>query len=385
MIEKYVFNRIVTLPKGSTFLLGPRMTGKSTFLETISAKLRIDLLDPLVERKLRIDSEIFWKALQVLDDNETVIVDEIQKMPELLDFVQLGIQKKNLRFILSGSSARKLKRGNANLLGGRASDTRIHPLTIEELDGKQSIDDILSFGTIPLVSQNIYQNEYDEAKRILRAYHTLYMREEVQSESLVRNLSAFERFLVVAAQSNGTEIQYSNIARDCLVPDNTVKEYFKILEDTLLGHFIWPYHGSERKKLKPKFYFFDCGIVRAIQNKLNDPPGFREKGNLFETFFINECLRIRDYNEKEHKFSVWREGPHELDLIVENSKGIILAIECKSIPSEFSTKSMKTFHKKFPTVPMIVASLSDTFETIIEEGIHVLPWKQALDVYSKLK
>ena len=383
-MKKHQFNRLVTLTKGSTFLLGPRMTGKSTLLEGTPAALRFDLLNPQIERELRINSEIFWKAIEAVKDSETVIIDEVQRIPELLDYVQLGIQKKNLRFILSGSSARKLKRGNVNLLGGRASETRIYPLTFEELGGKVAIEEILSYGTLPLISQLLIDKDFDEAKRTLRAYHTLYIREEVQSESLVRNLSAFERFLVIAAQSNGTQIQYANIGRDCLVPDNTVKEYFKILEDTLLGYFLWPYHGSERKKLKPKFYFFDCGVVRAIQNKLNDPPGPREKGNLFETFFINECIRIRDYKEKEHKFSVWRDGDKEVDLLVEDSKGIILAMECKSTPSEFSTKSLKAFRKKFPSVPLIVASLIDTFESIIEDDIRVVPWERALHMYAKL-
>lgn len=361
--------------------MGPRMTGKTTLLERIPAALRLDLLVPENERLYRTGPERLWAELQVLKPKQTVIIDEVQRIPALLDYVQLGIQKKDLRFILSGSSARKLKRGGANLLGGRAAKIKLHPLTTKELKGTLSIDQILSFGSLPKIAQLVHQKELDEARRVLKSYYSLYVKEEVQAEALVRNLAAFERFLAIAAQSNGTIIEYLNIGYDCQVPDNTVKEYFLVLEDTLLGHFLWPFDGSERKKRRPKFYFFDCGVLRAIQMRLTDPPGFRERGNLFETFMVNEFIRICDYLEREHIFTTWRERDHEVDLLIQNSRGIIMAMEFKSSEGDFSTSSLRAFRKRLPKVPLIVASLIDRHERKTDDGFHVMPWQQAIDLY----
>jgi predicted AAA+ superfamily ATPase len=197
-------------------------------------------------------------------------------------------------------------------------------------------------------------------------------------------VGAFQRFLEVAAQSNAQIIEFATISRDCGVPSSTVKEYYSILEDTLLGDFLWPWDRSERKKARPKFYFFDCGVVRAIQNRLNDPPTPDELGFLFETWFIRELRRSRDYGNRPHEFSLWREGLHEIDVLITGSYGPLLAIECKSGRDKIGPPAIAAFRSRFPKVPLVVASLTDRVPRRLESGIDVLPWKKALEMYEAL-
>ncbi len=166
-------------------------------------------------------------------------------------------------------------------------------------------------------------------------------------------------------------------------PASTVKEYFQILEDTLIGGFIWPYHRNERKKARPKFYFFDCGLVRALHQRLNDPPTPSEKGFLFETWFIQELLRLRDYGFKAHDFSHWRKRQHEIDFLVEKGGRVLAGIECKSGKKEISRTTVVAFREDFPGVPLIVASALDSRPRIVD-GVEILPWRNALEWYSAL-
>ena len=258
--------------KLSAFVFGPRMTGKTFLLRQLECALFIDLLDPEIELNYRHSPRHFWERISALPEKSLVIVDEVQKVPALLDYVQKGIEEKSLRFILSGSSARKLKRGGANLLGGRALDLHLHPLTAGETGKNFQLETTLKYGSLPKVVQLILGRQLEDAKGILRAYNTIYIKEEIQAEALTRNVGAFQRFFSVAAQSNGAVIEFANISRECSVPMSTVKEYYSILEDTLLGFFLWPWDRSERKKARPKFYFFDTGVTRAIQDRLNDDP-----------------------------------------------------------------------------------------------------------------
>jgi predicted AAA+ superfamily ATPase len=313
-----------------------------------------------------------------------VVVDEVQRVPALLDYVQKGIEENQLTFILSGSSARKLKRGGANLLGGRAKDLKLHPLTREELGPHFDIHEACQFGTLPKVAQSLAAHDKAEARSILRSYITTYVKEEIQAEALLRNIGAFQRFLQVAAQGNAQVIEFANISRECSVAASTVKEYYSILEDTLLGDFLWPWDRSERKKARPKFYFFDCGVVRAIQNRLNDPPTPDEMGFLFETWFMREIRRLRDYGEKPHEFSFWREGNHEIDLLVMGGHGPLLAVECKSGHDPISAQTVRAFRARFPKVPLVAASLHDRVARRLEAGVELLPWAQVLERYQKL-
>lgn len=377
------YQRLLNLDKisGSMFLFGPRMTGKTFLLRRLHSALFIDLLDPETELSFSRSPVMFWEKLQALHKNDLVIVDEVQRVPVLLDYVQKGIEEIGLRFILSGSSARKLRRGSANLLGGRALDLRLYPLTNVEVGKGFDIDMALSYGTLPRVVTTFLEGKVDDVRRQLKAYGTIYIKEEVQAEALTRNVSAFQRFLSVAAQMNAETIEFASVARDSSVPMSTVKEYFSILEDTLLGDFLWPWNRSERKKARPKFYFFDCGVVRALQNRLIDPPTPQEKGFLFETFFYNELKRLRDYHEKPYELSFWREGKHEIDILVKGPRGPVMAFECKTSTDTISDATRTAFRKRFSDLPLFVVSLKDTHPRKLDNGVIVLPWRQALDTF----
>ncbi len=380
------FKRALNLQtiNGSAFLFGPRMTGKSFLLREMKTDLFINLLDPEIHLDYQKNPGLFWQQLLPLNAGSVVVVDEIQRVPALLDYVQKGIEEKSLRFLLSGSSARKLRRGGANLLGGRARDLKLHPLTHQEIGEQFDLANACHFGTLPKISDLLLDSQTAEARHLLKSYYTTYIKEEIQAEAITRNVGAFQRFLGIAAQSNGQVIEFANVSRECAVPMSSVKEYYSILEDTLLGEFLWPWDRSERKKARPKFYFFDCGVVRSIQNRLTDPPTPLELGFLFETWFVREATRLRDYQEKEAGLSFWREGKHEIDLLVTKSHGPVLAIECKSGQADLSTATVRAFQNQFPKVPLIVASLQDTVPRRLSSGVDVLPWKQALQRFESV-
>lgn len=382
------FPRELTLSdlRSSAFLFGPRMTGKTTLLTALpQTKQYFNLLDPENELQLRQNPRLFWEQISVLPKGSFIVVDEIQRVPPLLDYVQMGIDQLDHRFLLSGSSARKLKRGGANLLGGRALSLKLHPLTAQEIGAYFDVEQALCFGTLPKIYSLLVEKQKEEARRFLKSYLTTYIKEEIQAEALTRNVGSFQRFLSVAAQSNGQIIEFANISRECAVPMSTVKEYYSILEDTLLGEFLWPYDRSERKKARPKFYFFDCGVVRAMQNQLVDNPTPLERGVLFETWFVRELVRIRDYQEKEHELTLWRKGPHEIDVFISGGKGPLLAIECKTGQGEISPSTLKTFRNEFPKVPLIIASMTDERSRKLDSGIEIHPWNKVLDLYRELK
>ncbi len=368
--------------KTSLFLFGPRMTGKTTMLRSLDYTEYFDLLDPDLELTYKTNPKEFWEQLSALPKKSLIIVDEIQKAPVLLNYAQKAIDTLGHYFILSGSSARKLKRGGANLLGGRALDLKLHPLTCFELKKYFNINNALRFGTLPKICTLLKARQDDLARQHLKSYITTYIREEIQAEALIRNLGAFNRFLNVAAQSNGQVIEFANISRECSVPMSTVKEYFQILEDTLIGFYLWPWNRSERKKARPKFYFFDCGVVRAIQQRLHDPPAAVELGYLFETWFINEMRRIRDYSNQDHHFSFWRQRDQEIDLIISGSRGPIMAIECKSGKAEIRHTVINNFKKIFPEAKIVIASLQDSRAKKIND-VEIWPWKQVLDYYKE--
>lgn len=380
------FTRLLELERirGSAFLFGPRMTGKTTLLRNLKKAASYDLLDPDEELRFKQSPSLFWEEIQTFPKNSLVVVDEIQKVPALLNYVQKGIEELGLKFILSGSSARKLRRGGANLLGGRAHDLRLHPLTEREMGARFDLTRALQYGTLPKFAELAMEQDLDEAKSLLRSYYTTYIKEEIQAEALTRNVGAFQRFLGVAAQANGQVIEFQNISRECSVPASTVKEYFAILEDTLIGEFLWPWSRSERKKARPKFFFFDPGVVRSIQNRLNDPPTSQELGFLFETWFLRELIRLRDYLRKSHEFCFWREGNHEIDILVMSRGRPALAIECKSGADLLSQATLEAFRSCFPKVPLVIASLKDKAKRHLASGVEILPWRDALKAYNHL-
>lgn len=269
-----MFLRHLSLEKNSSILLlGPRGTGKSTFLHghfKPDTVFWIDLLRPKAEDRYRRDPESLIQEIAALSPKvETVVIDEILKVPALLDVVHLLIEdpKVKLNFVLTGSSARKLRAGSANLLAGRALAYSMFPLTSFELEGEFDLKNALKFGTLP----KIWGLKTDSAKRkTLETYALTYLNEEIRAEQIVRFLDPFRRFLEVAAQCNGKIINFSSIARDVGVDEKKVKSYFEILDDTLIGFLLESYHGSLRKQIgqAPKFYFFDTGVTRALAKRL---------------------------------------------------------------------------------------------------------------------
>ncbi|MCB1215174.1 MAG: ATP-binding protein, partial [Deltaproteobacteria bacterium] len=205
------------------------MTGKSTLLRKLSYTLYLDLLDLQLELLYRENPKVFWEEMAALRPGSKIIIDEIQKIPDLLNYVQMAMDQLGHQFILSGSSARKLKRGGANLLGGRALDLKLHPLSFEEIGKVLDLESVLSYGSLPKIYSLVVKKDWEMVKAYLRTYVSTYLKEEIQMEALTRNLGAFQRFFSVAAQSNGQVIEFANISRECSVPMTTVKEYFSIL------------------------------------------------------------------------------------------------------------------------------------------------------------
>ena len=319
-----MLKRMITLPsKHSFFLLGPRQTGKSTLLKAAfkpESTLYYDLLRSEECRRFGAEPSLFREEVLARGKKIThVVVDEIQRALELLNEVHSLIESdKQLHFCLSGSSARKLKRVHVNLLAGRAWAYQLFPLTHQELGDQFLLEKALNLGTLP----SVYLSETPtEAKKTLKAYVETYLKEEIEQEAMIRNLGGFLRFLPIAGEENGKIINYSNISREIGVSYNTVKEYFKILEDTLIGFMLWPYAKSSRKRLikHPKFYFFDTGVQRAITGKVN--LDLQKKtldfGWAFEHFIVAEIKRLSVYLERDYKFSFYHSSHlAEVDLMV---------------------------------------------------------------------
>lgn len=332
-----MFHRIINLSKSqSFFLFGPRGSGKSTLLDQLFApndRVVLDLLDfELANELISYPNNLLNRLAPHVGKKQWVVIDEVQKAPPLLDLVHKLIQEKRFKFALTGSSARKLKRGAANLLAGRAFVYHLFPLTVPELQNRFVLDEALKFGTLPEIFN--FENESDKA-RFLKAYADTYLKEEIITEQIVRNLPPFRRFLDVAAQMNTNVINYSNIAKDINSDPKTVSGYYDILEDTLLGIRLPAYHTSLRKQQKkaPKFYLFDTGVARALAGQVDYdlvPKSF-EYGQLFESFIVNELHRRLAYQGKQFKLSYLRVNEDlEIDLIIERGRLAPTLVEIKS-------------------------------------------------------
>ncbi|MEK7355829.1 MAG: AAA family ATPase [Bdellovibrionota bacterium] len=377
-------DRSIKLPKSqSFFLFGARGTGKSTLLKStphLKDALRLDLLRPSQEEAYALRPELLREQCRALERGRWVIVDEVQKVPKLLDVVHEAIEEKKIKFALTGSSSRKLKRGHANLLAGRAIVLELHPLTTGELGDKFDLKESLRWGSLPKLLE---LPTAEEKARYLRSYCLTYVKEEVVAEQLIRNLDPFRHFLPIAAQMDTQIINYSNISRDTGSDHKTIQNYFQILVDTHLGFFLEPFHRSVRKvqRQSPKFYFFDGGVKRALERRLTIPPepSTSDFGNAFESWFINECVRLNSYRELDLKFSYLRtKDDVEIDLIVEKPDGRLILIEIKSSDKIDSRhiRSLLQFKKDFRNAQLICACRVPKPQFI--DGIEVLPWTQAL-------
>jgi uncharacterized protein len=391
-----VYNRLYKLPKdNSFFLFGPRQTGKSTLVKLsypTNDVVSINLLKPELYRRYVAKPELFWEVIRSAKQ-PYIFVDEIQRVPELLNIIQEALDTEcGKYFILTGSSSRKLRQFGANLLGGRAWSLQMFPLTYQEFEANNltqsyPLEKILSFGTLPAV---VNRSSDHARQELLRAYIDVYINEEIAMEALTRKLDSFIRFLPVAAQSNSEQINASNIADDVGISSHLVTNYFEILKDTLIGHFLHAFHASERKrhKVKPKFYFFDTGILRAAQQRLSSPvlwPSF-EAGQLFETFIINQVIAISQLNRKDFRFSFLRTASDvEVDLIIETPQGKILGIEIKSKETPTPSDYQAGFNALLDICPQAdcMCVCTAPFESV-QGGIKIIPFEKFLQFLSDL-
>ena len=336
----------------SIFLFGARQTGKTTLLmEKFPDATYVDLLETDLLDRFRKKPSLLREAYQNLPESSLIIIDEIQQVPELLNEVHWLINRKHLRFILCGSSARKLRREGVNTLGGRAVPYFLYPLVSAEIPDLD-IDRALRNGMLP----RHYLKE--DATSLLKAYVGIYLKEEIQAESLVRNLSNFSRFLEVAALTDGEMVNFQNIASDCGVSANTVKEYFQILEDTLLGFFVPAYVKVKKRKVvqSPRFYLFDVGVVNYLLGRGNLQLGTPEYGHAFEHFLMQEIVAYLGYSNSNTRLSYWRTYTQiEVDVVLGDAQ---VAIEIKSTleVQNKHLKGLKAFKEEYPEARLIIVS-----------------------------
>lgn len=357
------------------FLWGPRQTGKTTLLTMLFPHaIRYDLLLATDYQRLMHEPSLIREQCNAMDldgttQRDPIVIDEIQKIPALLDEVHWLIENKGLRFILCGSSARKIKRGHANLLGGRAVRYELYPLVFAEIP---------DFSLIKALNCGLIPRHYKAAKpqRLIQSYIGDYLKEEIVAEALTRNIPAFSRFLEAAALSNGEILNYTNIARECGVSSPTVKEYFQILEDTLIGRQLPAFRKRKKRRLisGPKFYFFDLAPVIHLTRRGKVVPGSELFGRAFEHYIWMEITAHSSYSELFYPISYWRTSSgFEVDFVLGDHE---IAIEVKSTELANAThlKGLRTFNEEYSIRRSILVSL-DPVPRKTEDQIEILPWQ----------
>jgi len=365
----------------SCFLFGPRQTGKTWLLKhTVRYDIYIDLLNEKERiRYTKNPSILSSEIIGLKKKNAVIVIDEVQKIPGLLDEVHRAIESDwQPRFFLTGSSARKLKRNQANMLGGRAVTFQLFPFSYFELRELFSLNSYLQYGGLP----NVFLAEKNDVKKmLLESYVSTYLKEEIFDEALTRNLPAFSRFLDLAGFENGNIINYSNIAREVGVSSNSIKEYFNILVDTHIGFFLPPFFKSHRKKLisHPKFYFADTGISFALKKILSVEltEGTPLFGDAFEHFIILETKKALSYLREEINLYFFRTSDGaEVDIILEKHNEII-AVEIKSSEMPQKLTGLKSFLKDHKVKKALcVCRTPRVYE---QNGISFIPWKNYVE------
>ncbi len=354
------------LKQRSLFLLGARQTGKSTLLRRRFPHARfVDLLEADTFRELSARPE--WLRQTLRPQEQLIIIDEVQKLPSLLDEVHLLIERnKALRFVLTGSSARKLKRGRANLLAGRAWFCQLHPLIAAETEPAQ-LDRRLSVGGLPAMLDSAAPHED------LQAYVGTYLSEEIRAEGLTRSIENFSRFLSVAGSTNGQVLNFAKVANDSGVPARTVREYYQILEDTLIGYMLEPYQKTVKRKAiaTAKFYFFDVGVANTLMRRGIVRQGTEHYGQALEHLVFLELKAYLAYMRRQETLGFWRSHTKlEVDFIL----GDHLAIEVKasSRVSERDFKGMRALNEELNLKRRIVVC-TERQARVDDSGIEILP------------
>lgn len=371
--------------QNSFFLFGARGTGKSSLIGAeFSKSEKVMVVDFL---NIQTELEFLAHPNRLLEIYEAqtkkpqwIVLDEIQRVPKLLDIVHHMIEKYKTKFVLTGSSARKLRRGGANMLGGRAHEFNLFPLSFLEMGPDFKLDHALNYGTLP----RLFSSDYvDVREKILhlKSYVNTYLKQEVIAEQLIRVIEPFQRFLEVAAQTNGEILNLSKLGRQAKIDDKSGERYYQILIDTLMGFYLPAYHPSIKKQLvhSSKFYFFDVGVTRALKGQLSFElsPSTFEYGKAFEQFVILEVLKLSHYFEKDFKlyFLKTKEGT-EIDLVIESPKKEILFIEIKSskelIKDDVSALiKMSTY---FPKAKLMLFYQGKE-ELLMSEKVLCMPWQ----------
>jgi predicted AAA+ superfamily ATPase len=381
-MHKTVYPRILRPPTTSFFLLGARGVGKSTWagLRYGDAR-RFDLLDEGLYQRLLAEPELFAGMLRTVAEGEWVVVDEVQRIPGLLNEVHRFMEERRLQFALLGSSARKLKTAGTNLLAGRALWKTMLPLVPEELDGDFDLERALRFGTIPLVWTA------EDPRATLEAYVQLYLREEIKAEALVRNLPGFARFLPVAALFHGEAVNVSSIARDAGVARTTIAGYLDILEDTLLTWRLPAFEAKlrVRERKHPKLYWIDSGLVRAVKRQLG-PVGAEERGALLEGW-IHTLLRVygqeRELFEDIHYWSPLQARGVEVDFLLRRGREL-LALEVKA--TQKYSRSQLGGLKAIGALPNVIRRIlvyGGVDQLEVADGVEVWPVERFLDALAK--
>lgn len=356
------------LEKRSFFLLGPRQTGKTSLIKHILPDVRVyDLLDSA--NYLTLSREPNRLAEEIGSSIKRVVIDEIQRIPLLLNEVQRLIESRGVNFLLTGSSARKLRRGGINLLGGRARVKYLHPLTYRELGDNFNLNHAMERGLLP----SIYFS--DDPKADLEAYCGLYLQQEIMAEGATRNVPAFSRFLKIAAHNNGGIVNFTNIASDAQVARTTVYEYYEILKDTLILRELKPWRRTVKRKplASSKYYFFDVGVVSALQGR---PflPGTPEFGEAFETFIMHELTCCSDYISGE-PLNFWRStSGFEVDFIIGDHTAV--EVKAKANVSPQDIKSLRALREEKQLKRFVCVCLEKRSREV--DGIKILPYAEFL-------
>jgi predicted AAA+ superfamily ATPase len=356
------------LEKRSFFLLGPRQTGKTTLIQHVLPDIRFyDLLDSA--NYLALSRNPGRLAEEIGSSVKRVVIDEIQRLPSLLNDVQRLIETRDVKFLLTGSSARKLRRGGINLLGGRARVKYLHPLTYRELGDKFVLNQAMQRGLLP----SIYFS--DDPRADLESYAGLYLQQEIMAEGATRNIPAFSRFLKIAAHSNGGIVNFTNIASDAQVARTTVYEYYEILKDTLILRELPPWRKTVKRKplASSKYYFFDVGVVSALQGR---PflPGTPEFGEAFETFIMHELSSWSDYASGE-LLSFWRsKSGFEVDFIIGDHTAI--EVKAKENVSSQDIKSLRALREENKLKHFLCVCMEKRSRDV--DGIKILPYTEFL-------
>lgn len=357
----------------SIFLWGARQTGKSTLLmQRFPEAKYYDLLESDLYERFRRQPSLLRNELSMIDSKTLIIIDEIQKIPELLDEVHWLMSRRNMRFILSGSSARKLRRCGANLLGGRAIRQQLFPFVSAEIP---------DFNLSRAINNGMLPRHYliENPTKRLQAYVGDYLREEIKEEALTRNIASFSRFLETAAINDGEILNYNNIATDCGVSAPTVKEYFSILEETLIGYTLPAYTKTVKRRMiqAPKFYIFDIGIVNYLTHRKNLQLGSVDYGHALEHLMVQEIMAYLGYTESELQVAYWRTASgFEVDIIISEpySNEIKCAIEVKSCQEVQNRhlKGLRALHEEHPQSRLVCIS-HDMAPRMTEDGIEIWP------------